>query len=609
MDNTSEENKKVGKFSLYALLACCLLLFAAANFYYPKWAQPHTEATISWDVAGYYLYLPAFFIYGDPAELEFKPGIIEQYRPSPYFDQAFLHEESGNYIFKYSAGMALLYSPAFFAAWLYTSLTDYPADGYSFPFQFILTQWSLLVAFLGLFYLRKFLLIYFRDAAVGLTLVAIVFGTNYLSYASTNGAMSHNFLFTIYALLLWTTYQFYRSPTRLLAASIGLLCGFAALARPTELIVVLIPVLWGLQFPLSGFFKKRVSFFLQHRDKIGISILCMLLVGSVQLIYWKSMSGDWLVYSYEDQGFSWTKPHLWRGFFSTRAGWLTYSPIMAFALIGFVFLWKQQKQLFLHALFYAILVLYITFAWDIWWYGGSLGQRALVQSYAIFAIPMTAFMEMILRKEWRSLFFGPLLFFLSLYNIWWFHQSHRGGLFIPEQMNTPYFISVLGKFSVDEDVIKLLDTRDRVSSAFENPRLVFVENFESESTEKCGMDPIEGSGSLCLPPGDHFSPVYFFSVDPKEGESAIRSSAIFRVGEKEWDHWKQSQMIVSFFEGEMHIRTRYLRLQRLLDPHEEREIYMDLNLPNQPIDRIGIQFSNPGSPHPILVDNLRVYLF
>ena len=39
------------------------------------------------------------------------------------------------------------------------------------------------------------------------------------------------------------------------------------------------------------------------------------LVGFIQLAYWKYASGEWLVYSYEDQGFSWLKPHLYEGIF------------------------------------------------------------------------------------------------------------------------------------------------------------------------------------------------------------------------------------------------------------------------------------------------------
>ena len=78
------------------------LIFVLANtFYHSRWDNTQTEAPISWDVSGYYAYLPAIFIHKDIKKLEYLPGIIEQYRPSPSMDQAFKHD-SGNYIFKYS---------------------------------------------------------------------------------------------------------------------------------------------------------------------------------------------------------------------------------------------------------------------------------------------------------------------------------------------------------------------------------------------------------------------------------------------------------------------------------------------------------------------------
>ena len=42
-----------------------ILWFFLGFSYYPKWEKPWSEATISWDVSGYYHYLLAIFIYKD----------------------------------------------------------------------------------------------------------------------------------------------------------------------------------------------------------------------------------------------------------------------------------------------------------------------------------------------------------------------------------------------------------------------------------------------------------------------------------------------------------------------------------------------------------------
>ena len=54
---------------------------------------------LTWDVFGYYLYLPAYFIYDDIEHLEFAPILIDQYRATETFYQA-NQMENGNKVMK-----------------------------------------------------------------------------------------------------------------------------------------------------------------------------------------------------------------------------------------------------------------------------------------------------------------------------------------------------------------------------------------------------------------------------------------------------------------------------------------------------------------------------
>ncbi len=89
-----------------------MILYAGVA-YYPKWKQGGSEATLSWDVLGYYMYLPAVFIYGDIKKCGFKDSILAKYQPTPDFQQAFVHS-NGNYVMKYSSGQAVMMAPFFF---------------------------------------------------------------------------------------------------------------------------------------------------------------------------------------------------------------------------------------------------------------------------------------------------------------------------------------------------------------------------------------------------------------------------------------------------------------------------------------------------------------
>ena len=68
------------QLSRLSWIVVSLFILLSAFFYYPKWKQPHTEATISWDVSGYYFYLPAIFIYKDVKQLAFADSLVQKYR-------------------------------------------------------------------------------------------------------------------------------------------------------------------------------------------------------------------------------------------------------------------------------------------------------------------------------------------------------------------------------------------------------------------------------------------------------------------------------------------------------------------------------------------------
>lgn len=593
--------------SFVALLFGYVVLALVTFAYYPRWQKAYTEATISWDVSGYYLYLPAFFIYKDAKQLAFFDSLRTHYLPTPDLQQAYLHP-SGNYVFKYSVGQALQYLPFFVLGHAYALIGDHPADGFSPPYQFAISLGSLLVAFLGLWVLRRLLLRYYGDGIVAAVLLLIVLATNYLEYATVSGAMSHNYLFTLYALLLYATHRFYERPNYVGAAAVGLLIGLAALTRPTEIMTALMPLLWGLHFPLLPSIRERLALYQQHWPKLVLAAGLTLAVGFLQLLYWRYAAGEWIVYSYQDQGFSWLRPHLLDGLFSYRAGWLIYTPIMLFALIGFVPLFRRRSPAFWMALGYVALYIYIAFAWDIWWYGGSLGQRTMVQVYPLLAFPLAAFCAWVRRPPWLRYGFAALCAVFIYYNLWLTHQAHLGGMFYPEQMNRPYFWKVVGRFEKKESDLKLLDAFEEYNGERRQVELIYFNEFEQDSLgTDCSLAPIEGQGSLCLHPQQPMSPLFQMTVDP--ATPYIRASATVRAGPKEWDVWRMAMMIVRYQLDDQVVKERAIRLHRFLMDNETKDLFLDVRAPRREFNRVSVQFSNGGSDKPVVVDNVRMETF
>ena len=577
-----------------------ILLFAISTFYYPKWNKPHTEATISWDVSGYYFYLPSFLIYKDLKQLKFSEQIIQSYHPSPQMDQAYLHE-SGNYVMKYSVGMALMYLPFFLLGHLFALISHFEADGFSIPYQFSIFYGSLLVCFLGLWYLRKILIQHFRDKIVSLVLAGIVLGTNYLNYSCIDSAMPHNYLFTVYALTIWTSIKFNKNPSSKYAILIGCFVGLATLSRPTEIIIVLIPLLWG-----ATSLKQRLEFLQKNKRHVLTAAIIVFCFGLIQLTYWKYTTGSWMVYSYQDQGFSWTSPHIKDGLISAKAGWLIYSPIMIFSLLGFWWT-KIYRNPLAFCLGFTLLFLYITWSWDIWWYGGGLGQRAIIQAYPILAFPMGFFFTKTLKSNWIkwsiSLFFSAFVF----YNLWLTHQAHLGGLLRTGQMTKAYLTHILFKTSVDQESEKLLDTNEWFRGELKDFRVLKVENFEEQKWAS-DCTALDGNNSLCVTGDVEYSQIV--DVEAKGLEySWIRARANFVTKIKEHDIWKMTQFTIQLKQDEKIVKRKMIRVQRTLNENTAKELSLDIRVPSKPFNQIEVYFWNPGSTTSLIVDNLEISAF
>lgn len=573
------------RFTNISLIISTIILIYIGFWYYPKWEMKGTEATISWDVSGYYQYLPAFLIYDDVKQQAFSEKLRSQYEYSPITDQFYTHK-NGNKVMKYSAGMAVLYLPAFTFAHIYCSkVPEHPADGYSPPYQFALMLQGLLVTILGLWLLSKFLRKYFTDSATGLTILTITTATNLLEYGAITNAMSHNYLFLGYTLILYLSDKYYQQPSMGKALGIALTLGLMALARPTEILAILIPITYGL-LPKWASIRGRLIIFLHQWRHYSLAGLLIIAIGSIQLFYWKYVTGQWVEYSYGDQSFSWLSPHIKDGLFSFKAGWLIYTPVMILSILGFLPLFKQHSRLFYFSLGYFLLFTYVAFAWDIWWYGGSLGQRTMVQIYPILAVPMAAFFQSILS---RHLLFIPTIAFLLAtvyHNYWLIHQAHKGGLLRPGEMTKSYYMAILGRSHVHPYTEKLLDGTTLYLKSIPVADTLYI------SKQK-----------FCLSESVQNSEIHYLTLPSTVGN--LRVTTTSKTTNKEYETWKMTLVIVQFFDGEEMIHEEILRLQRFLREGKEQKIWLDAKIPKK-ATTARISYWNAGSPKEICISKIEV---
>jgi len=172
---------------------------------------------------------------------------------------------------------------------------------------------------------------------------------------------------------------------------------------------MIIPFIAGTKEDL----KKMISNLQNQIPTLLLSILFICIIFSVQLIYYKIATGNFIVYSYGDEKFNFLNPHLFDFLFSYKKGLFVYLPLTLLSLTGFVFLYQKNKWQFYSLLSFLILLIFILSCWWNWWFGGSFGTRPMVEFLFVFSI-LLGYALNNLHKNLKKIFITICLFFVIL---------------------------------------------------------------------------------------------------------------------------------------------------------------------------------------------------
>lgn len=468
------------RYSLAAVVVVSMLLVFTNFCWFPG-------NILSWDVFGYYLYLPLVFIYGDLGldNIEVVKSIITEYNSSSSLYQAY-QIETGQWVLRYPIGLAVLYLPFFVLGHFFSLFFGFAADGFSLPYQVAVLLAGIFYSIVGFFLIRRILIRFFNDRIVGFTIMILFLGTNLFWHLGFHGsnAMSHTFLFFFYAAIIHATIRMYEDFKVQRVILVALIAGLAVLSRPSEMVCILIPLFWGVDSLLA--LRTRIRFLVSNFGKIAIGFLMLLVVVSPQLTYWKFATGDFFFYSYGDnpgEGFDFLSPHIYDVLFSFRKGWLLYTPLMLFSIVGIIIALKLKKQYALAISFYFLFNFLIVSSWSCWWYAESYGQRALLQSYAVLSIPLClSFSTMSEIRNKNLKFIGycliGLLVAFNLFQTWQF----KNGLIHPSRMTyesySLHFMKTKPELSFEESLLLDRDGFNSVNFDFSNYVLVKQNHLE-----------------------------------------------------------------------------------------------------------------------------------
>lgn len=369
------------------------------------------RAAMIWsDAEGYYLYLPATFVYGSWQVWDGQDGLAML--------SCCAVNDTGLVKTRYTYGVAAMQAPFFLAAHAWATTfqgagTPPPADyliqhpdpstqnlyhrkysvlrgqatGFSDTYGLGLVISTAFYTTLGLWLVRRVLRKHHSSVVATFTTVLLLGATNLYYYTAVEGGMSHAYSFCLFAAFLWLVQGWMERPQWNWSLKIGACLALIFLIRPTNVLIALLLVLWEVYSlkELSARVKVLLARWPQFLTMAGMAVLLMV----PQMLYWRHAWGAWLVWSYEGEGFSNAlHPKVLQVLFSYQNGLFLYTPIMVLAVAGMVMGWRRRQQSGLAMAIIFLLATYVFASWWAWWFGGAFGHRCYVEYYALLALPL-----------------------------------------------------------------------------------------------------------------------------------------------------------------------------------------------------------------------------
>ena len=399
---------------LVVLLFVALVTFRSSNI---------QEKEISWDVFGYYLPIIATFQFDDP--LMKDRSWVEELNAEKKLTGTVYQlstTDSGEPMYFFLFGMSYFYVLFYFIGDWIAGFMGYAQDGFSAPYTIALVYGCMIYTLIGLIYLRKILRHFFSETITVWVLILIVLGTNYAHHMSIKNLETVNVLFFLATIVIWNTIQWHINQKfkHLLAIAIGSV--LMALVKPSEILFLLLPIMWNVWNKESAIDKLNSIWQRKFQFLIVIVVACV--IAFPQLYYWYLKTGFWIFDTYKNPGVGLDilSPHIFDSLFSYKKGWLLYTPVMVFALIGIYYFQRRNKRIFL-AVFLTILVsAYIVFSWTEWWYGAGFSNRPMITYYPLLSICLGYFLVELLqwKKTMQTVIFVVFTFFIFLNQFqWW----------------------------------------------------------------------------------------------------------------------------------------------------------------------------------------------
>ena len=382
---------------------------------------------ITSDGEGYYLYFEGLL----------GETVLNKQVANDYF---LVSTPDGSVVNKYFVGVALLQSPFILAVYSYKALMGQEINLYSEAFQKTVSFAGIFYLFIGLWASRKFLIDFnIEQRIIAFGLIALFFGTNLSYYSLLEPAMSHVYSFALITLFLLLYRKLFINFEQNKVIILAFVFGLIVLVRPFNGLIVLALPLISLDNRNLLDTLKRV-FISFPSNLISIIIFGSLL--SIQLVFWKLQTGNFLLWSYAKEGFYFLHPEWVNFLFSFRKGLFIYTPFVLLSILLFSLTIRKQTRLLISGLGFFVTLVYFLSSWWNWYYGDSYGSRVMVDYMVIFILFFALGLQQIQYKFQKYVVLLATLFVIL--NVFQTYQYYYR-IISPFDMNAEKYAFTFGK--------------------------------------------------------------------------------------------------------------------------------------------------------------------
>jgi hypothetical protein len=304
-------------------------------------------------------------------------------------------------------GTAVLWSPAYLVAHVGVLTArslgaQVPADGLARPYLWAACFASVAYTYAGLLLCYRLCRRFFAPLGSALAVALVWLATPAFFYSHVNPPWSHSAsLFTVALFAsFWHKTRDRRTMPQFFV--LGLFGGLMALVREQDGLFLLIPAIEALVTYLGMLRRREWAALPALLARHLLLLVGVCLAFSPQMLVYRVLNGRFGPNPTVGYKFDWLSPHFFQVLGDPHYGLFVWTPLVLFALIGLVFLFRRDRLL--AAVFASAFLaqVYITGSFLTWQSPGSFGQRRFINCTVIFALGLAALLAYLRQRGWPA---------------------------------------------------------------------------------------------------------------------------------------------------------------------------------------------------------------